>query len=267
MRPVLAFVLLASAAFAQHLGFDRNDYPGDANLRALRKTFEFTGYWLNTPPGSKTNTWIGKRKAVEKAGFGFLVLYTGKTYAQLKRSGPDETGSADGLAAVTAAKREGFPAGTIIFLDQEEGGRLLEEQKDYLFAWVDAVVSGGYRAGVYASGIPFKETASGETVITVEDIRESAGDRDITYFVANDVCPPSPGCSFHPPAPAESGVSFADVWQYVQSPRRSPQTDACAQTYAPDGNCYPPDVHLHVDVNTARSGDPSQARTSSQHPR
>ena len=58
-----------------YLGFDRNDYPGDSNLRILRQTFSFSGYWLNNPPGAKTNSWVGKRKTLQDAGFGFLVLF------------------------------------------------------------------------------------------------------------------------------------------------------------------------------------------------
>ncbi len=38
---------------ASYLGFDRNDYPGDGNLPALRKSFAFTGFWLNNPPGEQ----------------------------------------------------------------------------------------------------------------------------------------------------------------------------------------------------------------------
>jgi len=45
---VLAFQLQSAA----YLGFDRNDYPGDENLPALRETFSFTSYWLNNPPGT-----------------------------------------------------------------------------------------------------------------------------------------------------------------------------------------------------------------------
>ena len=44
-----------------YLGFDANDYPGDDALPGLRRTFSFSGYWLNPPPGAKTNSWIGKR--------------------------------------------------------------------------------------------------------------------------------------------------------------------------------------------------------------
>lgn len=262
MRPLVAFVLLATSAFGQHLGFDRNDYPGDTNLAILHQTFEFTGYWLNNPPGAKSNSWAGKRRLIEKTGFGFVVLYNGKTYAQLKGSEAEESGSADGLAATAVARKEGFPPGSIIFLDQEEGGRLFPEQKEYLFAWMDAVTDNGYRAGVYCSGIPVKESDSGEMIDTADDIKDSAGPRQIAYFVANDACPPSPGCTLKAPAPNVSGIPFADIWQYAQSPRRLDQTSSCAQTYDPDGSCYPQNLKLHVDLSTANSADPSHGRSS-----
>ena len=267
MKLTVAIMLLSCALHAQSfLGFDRNLYPGDNNLAALHQTFAFTGYWLNNPPGSTSNTWAGKRAVIEKAGFGFVVLYTGKTYAQLKGNEAGELGAADGEAAVAAAKREGFPPNTIIFLDQEEGGRLLEPQKDYLFAWIDSVNSAGYRAGVYCSGIPNTES-SGEKVVTADDIRKDAGDRRIAYFIANDACPPSPGCVFGKviPEPKDSGLDYADLWQFVQSPRRPNFTNSCAQTYAPDANCYPPSLGaksgLHADLDVATEADPSHART------
>jgi hypothetical protein len=44
-------------------GFDRNDYPGAETMAGLHKTFAFTGYWLNNPPGEETNTWALQRPA------------------------------------------------------------------------------------------------------------------------------------------------------------------------------------------------------------
>src|ERR1700693_5195855 len=67
-----------------YLGFDRNDYPGDDNLKALHQTFSYAGFWLNNPPGAKTNTWVDKRSALQSAGFGFLVLFNGRLFAELK---------------------------------------------------------------------------------------------------------------------------------------------------------------------------------------
>jgi len=257
----LAVLLLSVPAQAQsYLGFDRNDYPGDENLRVLRQTFSYTGYWLNNPPGEKTNSWVGRRQTLQSAGFGFLVAFNGKLYKELKRDAAG-TGQFDGQLAAASAEREGFPRSTIIFLDIEEGARMLPEQKAYIYAWMDAVTRAGFRAGVYCSGIPAKEGKS--TIITAQDIRDSAQGREITFWATNDVCPPSPGCGFSAPAPSQSGLDFVDVWQFAQSPRRKDFAAQC-RNYNPDWNCYPSGVNpasLHVDVNTATSPDPSHGRT------
>jgi hypothetical protein len=257
---LLVLSALAGANAQSYLGFDRNDYPGDANLTILAQTYSYAGYWLNNPPGAKTNTWAGKRQALESAGFGFLVLFNGRLYKELKHDA-SATGVADGRAAVGAARREGFPQRTIIFLDVEEGGRMLAEQKAYIFAWVDAVTAAGFRAGVYCSGIPAKEGKT--SVVTAEDIRQNAQERHISFWVTNDACPPSAGCAFSPSVPSQSGVGFADVWQFAQSPRRKDFAAQC-HNYNSDGNCYPPRVdpasRLHVDVDTATSADPSRGR-------
>jgi hypothetical protein len=257
-----------SAQSPSYLGFDRNTYPGDANLKALHQTFSYTGYWLNDPPGERTNTWAGHRAAVESAGFGFLVLFNGRVYAELKSvAHAKKLGNSDARAAAAAARREGFPAHTTIFLDQEQGGRMLPAQKAYIYAWVDGVIAAGFRAGVYCSGIAAKDDGN---VVTAEDIRQNAGRREIVYWAINDACPPAPGCSFpvnppaRPPNPAQSGVSFAEVWQFAQSPQRKDVAGRCTN-YARDGSCYPPGIfpaqQLHVDLNTATSPDPSNGRS------
>jgi Domain of unknown function (DUF1906) len=247
-----------------YLGFDRNTYPGDANLKPLRQTFSYAGYWLNSPPGEKTNTWTGHRALIESAGFGFIVLFNGRLDAQLRsEANAKRLGLSDAHAATAAARREGFPAKTILFLDQEEGGRMLPEQKAYIYAWVDAVVAAGFHAGIYCSG---QVSPDEQHVVTAEDIRLTAGPRDITYWAINDTCPPSPGCTFptHPPHPRHSGVDFAEVWQFAQSPQRKDVAAHCTN-YSHDGECYPPGVaaalKLHVDLNSANSPDPSQGRT------
>jgi hypothetical protein len=244
-----------------YLGFDSNNYPGDRNLKALRQTFSYTGYWLSTPPGERANQWLGRRVAVESAGFGFLVLFNGRLFKDLKTVSRSGTlGKADAQAAAAAAKREGFPARTIIFLDQEQGGRMLPEQKAYIYAWVDGVQAAGFRTGIYCSGMP---AADKSAVVTAEDVRNNAGGREITYWVTNDACPPSPGCAFprESPSPADSGISFAEVWQFAQSPKRPQVAGRCPHNYDRDGNCYAPGAgRTHVDVNAANSSDPSQAR-------
>src|SRR5579872_4711459 len=82
-------------ATKSYLGFDRNDYPGDAALTALRQTFTFSGYWLNPPPGETGNTWQGKREQIRAAGFGFLVLFDGRLDRELKKADAANLGRAD----------------------------------------------------------------------------------------------------------------------------------------------------------------------------
>jgi hypothetical protein len=245
-----------------YLGFDRNEYPGDAALPVLRQTFSFSGYWLNTPPGAKDNSWTGKREAVKKAGLGFLLLFNGRLDTEIKKTAsPTELGRSDAQAAVATARSEGFPIGSLIFLDQEEGGRMLPEQKAYIYAWVDGVNDAGYRAGIYCSGVAAAE--GNVFVVTASDIQENSNGRKIEFWVSNDSCPPSPGCSYsRPPRPSASGIRFASVWQYAQSPRRRDFARSCSN-YIADGNCYPPKLlgeRIFVDLDSAGSPDPSRGR-------
>lgn len=247
------------------VGFDRNDYPGDAALGELKQKFSFTGYWLSPPPGDKTNSWKGKRDAVNSAGFGFLLLFDGKLEKELQSPVEAQTlGKIDGARAAESASDEGFAKGAVIFLDQEEGGRLSTVQLAYILSWVDAVTANGFRSGIYCSGVPVKESKS-VSVVTAEDLKSRAGQRELAYFVFNDVCPPSPGCRIpnRLPAMSTSGVKFAEVWQYAQTPREKPRTFHCAATYAKDGNCYPPGMQssgIYVDLSLATNADPSHAR-------
>lgn len=245
-----------------YLGLDRNDYPGDEAMKLLRKDFAFTGYWLSAPPGEKTNTWQGKRELVRTMGFGFVVLYNGPDSGALKTEvAAKARGTREGDDAVATAKKEGFAGGTIIFLDIEEGGRLPDTYHAYLAAWSEALSRAGFRAGAYCSGIPVREGRR-VTVTTADDIRSHDASREIAMWIFNDVCPPSPGCTFpqNPPAPARSNISYAAVWQFAQSPRRKERTAHCRAKYGADGNCYAPSDaarRFHLDVNSANSPDPS----------
>jgi hypothetical protein len=249
-------------------GFDRNDYPGDATMAAMHATFAFTGFWLSNPPGETSNSWAGKRSLLKQQGWGFLVLSNGRLDAEILKSQKHDTTPAnlaqqDAAAAVAAARSEGFPPDTILFLDQEEGGRLLPEQSAYLLAWTEAVSTSGFRAGVYASGQPVPDEP-GKTITTIEDIRTHVRSNhlhQIAMFAAQDTCPPAPGCTIHPKPLNTSGLLDLTAWQYSQSPRRPELTRSCAKTYAPDGNCYAPNFPtIFLDMDAASTPDPSHGR-------
>jgi Domain of unknown function (DUF1906) len=255
--------LAAGAAPAAYLGFDTNNYPGDAALPILKETFSFAGYWLNEPPGGASTPWTGKRAILRRNGFGFLVLFNGRLEHELKTaSHAAMLGSSDARLAAKVAAREGFRASTVIFLDQEEGGEMEPDQMAYLLAWTDGVAAAGFRPGVYCSGIP----VGSREVVTARDIHERAGKRSIAFFVYDDACPPSPGCAYEkkPRPPTASGVPFASVWQFAQSPRRREFTAPCGATYDGDGNCYAPGTKaahsIFLDLDSATSADPSNGR-------
>lgn len=271
-----ALFCIAAPAAAQFPGFDRNGYPGDAALPTLRKSFRYAGFWLNAPPGERVNTWTGKRAILENNGFGFLVLFKGRSDAELKSNHAAAMGKRDGEAAAAAALRERFPRSVLIFLDLEEGGRLLPEQAAYVFAWIDAVRGAGARAGVYCSGIEVRDesgtTSTAADIAAREAVRESsrsgpAGETKLALWIADDACPPSPGCTLNGPA-METAIPrelrpYATVWQYAQSPRRAQFSASCPQNAAPNGNCYAPGLpgtKVFVDLDVADAADPSGGR-------
>ena len=260
------------------VGFDRNLYPGDDRLAELHHSFSFAGYWLTPPPGETANSWAGKRGVLRAAGFGFLVLANGRLEKEILKAGgaPDALGRADAAVAIAAARREGFPKATILFLDQEEGGRLTGPQMQYFFGWTEAVAASEYKAGAYVSGEPVAD-GPGKTISTALAIRETVANshvgvdkakrafgnlHDVALWVYEDACPPAPGCVIAAaPALDASGIGNAVAWQYAQSPRRPDRTVSCAQTYAADGMCYAGATRdLFVDLDTAASDDPSHGR-------
>ena len=249
-------------------GLDRNDYPGDDAMRSLYGTFAFTGYWLTPPPGAHSNSWAGKRATLLQQGWGFLLLANGRfdreiLKAQKSGTSPAQLGRQDAAIAIAAAKSEGFPQHAIIFLDQEEGGALLDEQAEYLLAWTEAVAASDYKSGVYASGQPVPN-GPGQTIDTVQHIRSLVKARhlhQVAIYDYQDACPPSPGCELNSKPLSAAGEPEITVWQYAQSPRRPQITGACKRTYDVDGGCFVPGVpSLTWDFDAAATADPSNGR-------
>jgi hypothetical protein len=268
ITPASASVNSGQPAGKQFVGFDRNEYPGDATMAAMHKTFAFTGYWITVPPGAMFNQWKGKRETLKQQGWGFLVLANGKLEAQIAKAQklgtkPEDLGRKDAAVAIASAKTEGFPEHTILFLDQEEGGRLTGPQAAYLLGWTEAVASSGFRPGVYASGTR-AEDDPGVFINTVQDIRDRVNKghlHPVAIFDAQDECPPAPGCTLTPKPLSATGFPDLVAWQYSQSPRRPAITKSCAATYAASGKCVAPGFPMvFLDMDVAASADPSDGR-------
>ncbi|HEY5328907.1 MAG TPA: glycoside hydrolase domain-containing protein [Acidobacteriaceae bacterium] len=252
----------------QFVGFDSNTYPGDDTMAAMHKTFAFTGYWLTVPPGAMFNQWKGKHEILKQQGWGFLALANGRLEAQIAKAQkagtkPENLGRKDAAIAIASAKAEGFPDHTILFLDQEEGGRLTGPQAAYLLAWTETVAASGFRPGVYASGTRVEDDP-GVFINTVQDIRDRVGKghlHTVAIFDAQDECPPAPGCTLTPKPLSATGLPDLVAWQYSQSPRRPDITKSCGATYSANGKCYAPGFpNVFLDMDVAASADPSQGR-------
>ena len=112
----------AQSGAGHYFGFDKNNYPGDDLLPGLRRSFSYTGYWLNNPPGANSNSWTGKRAILKAKGFGFMILYNGRLDAELRGKDAAALGRADAAAAISAAQREGFAPGAILFSIRKRAG-------------------------------------------------------------------------------------------------------------------------------------------------
>jgi hypothetical protein len=258
-RMILLLLCTVQGLAQSYLGFDKNDYPGDDLLPALHHTFAYTGYWLNNPPGMPSNPWAGKRELIRRTGFGFAILFNGRLDNDLQDKDATALGHSDADLAAAAARHEGFPAQVVIFVDQEQGGRLLPEQLAYLGGWFAEVEKQGFRPGIYCSGV---QVPDGKGVISTAGQVHAQFPR-VRLWVANDQCPPAPGCVAHRLPPSQSGFSDALVWQFAQSPR-SQYAARCGKLYTADGKCYAPGMETtrksFLDMNLSGFEDPSGGR-------
>jgi hypothetical protein len=97
---------------------------------------------------------------------------------------------------------EGFPRGSFVYLDLENGPPFSAMQKVYVAAWVDAVRANGYAAGVYCSYLFAREVAGLRSNLRVW-----------CYHVATVHPHPVAGASFPAPDPSTCGFSGAVIWQ------------------------------------------------------
>jgi hypothetical protein len=150
-------------------GFDTRDYPGDAAMRTWREhsPYRWVGYYLEAPCYTGT-TWNGVRERLEAMGWGQAVLFVGEqdwaeivpadqvvadpTLPRCTRANlHGERGGTDAAAAVAAAAGQGFPSGTVIYLNVERVENISSDLRDYLRAWTAGVLADGrYVPGMYA---------------------------------------------------------------------------------------------------------------------
>jgi hypothetical protein len=215
-------------------GFDTSEFPGLPQMRWLKNNtnLAWCGYYLGPAPNHGNTGWMGQRAALADEGWGLAPLYVGQ---QLNRRGlhniTGPQGITDGRDAVGLLSHEGFRPGTCVYLDLEDGPPL-ESRSEYVAAWVDTVIAGGFQAGVYCSYLIASD---------VHVLRDKV--RVWAFHVQTTAEHPFPGTNFPDSHPAGSGYSGASIWQLAQS---------CRLTLS-----GAPSTFMLVDLDSAITPDPA----------
>ena len=215
------------------IGFDTSIYPGDQKMRTWKTAspYSFTGYYLRSPCHFNAS-WSGTRERLEAMGWGIAVLYVGR-----QAQGPCSTtapnaglGTQDGADAAMRTSSEGFPPGSVIFLDVEPMDRVGQPVKDYVRAWFAEVLRAGFVPSVYC------HVKNAVVLRSAALDGYPAGAHPPIFWVAGGPAHFDPASS----APTSSGVPFAGLWQ------------GRLDTTETHGG-----VELRIDVDIASSNNPS----------
>lgn len=235
-------------------GFDIAVYPGDAAMQAWThpsSPYYWTGYYLPAPC-HRDVTWSGKYNTIRSMGWGVAAVYVGQqdwTQIPSAASGALDSRAIEQLATCSASllnadqanaeasdaiarmRADGFPDGSVIFLDVEYVTSVASSLLDYYRAWIAAVVRDGhYRPGVYAA-----KSNAAVLYSAANDAARAAGSSEVpTFWITS-----SSGFSLASP-PSAVGLSYASLWQGMYDVR---------QTF--NG------ITLTVDVDVATSRSPS----------
>jgi hypothetical protein len=214
-------------------GFDRSDYPGDSIVDWLQNNTNLVwcGYYLAPAPSHPSTSWMTNRARLAGNGWGIAPLYVGQQVAGRGSLNPSaQSGVTDGNAAAGLMRREGFRAGSFVYLDIENGPPLIQAQQDYVGSWCDTINAHGYGAGVYCSHL---------LAHSIHNLR--GGCRIWTFKVATTQ--PHPVANpFPDPNPSGSGYIRAYVWQLGQE----------CMINVPPANLQ----ILDVDLSSAIAADP-----------
>jgi hypothetical protein len=140
-------------------------------------------------------------------------------------------GAIDGVDAINGAEAEGFPHGTMIFLDIERMDVVRGSMRDYYREWTDKLLKDGrYKPGFYAH--TYNADLIHRDVAAV--FLENGHREDPRFWIAG-------GNGFSPESePNDVGHAFADVWQGVLD---------VARTYS--------GIKLPIDISVAKFSSPS----------
>jgi hypothetical protein len=248
--PVRIAAAVEQAINQKYLGFDTNIYPGDRAMKiwADDGTYDWVGFYLPAPC-HKDNSWSGKRDTLLRMGWGIAVVYVGQQVWSTKKKPKKgatcanafrnaSRGVLDGHDAIGRVITEGFPHGTVIFLDIERMDRIPESMKAYYKSWTKTVAGDRrYRVGYY---------------VHADNAAEIFRDVSSALVAAGDTTPPPFWIAgrtkiFDPSEsdPTDVGHAFAEVWQGLLDVTRTHSG-----------------VRLPIDINVSGSRSPSEVNAS-----
>lgn len=238
-------------------GFDLWQYPGAERMAtfAAEAPYRWVGYYLASPC-RRDASWTGRRAEIEGLGLGLAALYVGQQTFDEATTQPDldgiaagtvncsralltaERGRQDGADAVTQMAREGFPEGSIVYLNVERMERTPWAMTNYLRAWFGEVL----RDGRFTPGAYVHVRNASELFGHARLAFEAADRRDLPpFWVAG-------GSGFTLDAlPTDSGLPFASAWQGALDVER---------TFG--------GITLTIDENVATRANPSAPRPASR---
>lgn len=186
-------------------GFDTDQFPGLETMAALKGQFDFCGFYL-VAPSHKDSGWAGQRQALLVQGWSLVPIYVGQELI-----GPGshlvtaEQGTIDGEDAAAQLVAEGFPLGTTVYLDLENGPPYGKAEAGYVEAVAAAIRAAGFRPGVYCSHAMAADVAAIDAELSIWAFKVPS--------VQRSTCrPPFP-------APEVSGCGYAKaaMWQFRQN--------------------------------------------------
>jgi hypothetical protein len=247
--PVRLAAAVERAMDEQYIGFDTNIYPGDRTMKiwADEGTYDWVGYYLPAPC-HRDRTWSGKRDTLLSMGWGLAVVYVGqqiwKTSKKPKKGATcsnafvsGDRGVTEGHDAIARVAAEGFPHGSVIFLDIERMDRIPASMKAYYKAWTKTVLEDGrYRVGYYTHN-----DNAAEIFGDVKSVLVAAGETtEPPFWIAGRT-----KIFDTDKMPTDVGHAFAEVWQGLLDVTR---------THA--------GIKLPIDVNVSGSRSPSEVNAS-----
>jgi hypothetical protein len=217
-----------------YAGFDTDIFPGSDQMAWLlaNTNLVWCGYYLAPTPSHGDDSWMGQRDDLADAGWGIAPVYVGQQV-----SGPGskvvtaEQGTTDGNDATDLLTGDGFPPGSCVYLDLENGAPFQAPQTGYVAAWVAAVQDAGFQPGIYCS----HSIAAGVIALC-------PGARIWAFKIPTTALTDTTGLVYPTPAPSGCGVPGAVAWQRIQN----------TNLQLPGA----PVPVMNVDLDTALTDDP-----------